>query len=85
MPLASGLRLARDVALKILPASFASGCRCAQVSDSHDWLERAGEARSGRLVWLNSGTPFCRIAQYFDHLRSEVRFQRLLDRIHLRA
>ena len=55
------------------------------ISDSLDWLERACEARSGRMNWLNSGTPFCRVAQYFDSLRSEARFHRLLDRVHLPA
>jgi serine/threonine protein kinase len=55
------------------------------VSDSLDWLERACDARSGRLTWLNSGTPACRIAQGFDNLRCEPRFERLLERVHLPA
>jgi len=54
-----------------------------RVAESLDWLERACDARSGLLAWLNSGTPFSRIAQYFDNLRSESRFQRILDRVHL--
>jgi len=53
------------------------------VAESLDWLERACDARSGRMVWLNSGTPSARIAQYFDNLRSEPRFLRVLDRVHL--
>ena len=53
------------------------------LTESLDFLERACDARSGRLLWLNSGTPFCRIAQYFDNLRSQPRFLRLLDRVHL--
>jgi tetratricopeptide (TPR) repeat protein len=53
------------------------------VADSLDWLERACDLRSGRLAWLNSGTPFSRISQYFDNLRGESRFLRVLDRVHL--
>jgi serine/threonine protein kinase len=53
------------------------------VSESLHWLEGACDSRSGRLVWLNSGTPFSRIPQYFDNLRNEPRFLRLLDRVHL--
>jgi hypothetical protein len=30
------------------------------------WLERVCEARSGRVMSLNSGTPACRIAQFLD-------------------
>jgi len=48
-----------------------------------DWLERCCDARSCRLIWLNSGTPNARIAQYFDNLRSEPRFSALLRRVHL--
>jgi len=54
-------------------------------SDSLDWLERAFDARSGRLIWLNSGTSFSRAAQYFDNLRSEPRFLRLLGQVRLPA
>jgi len=54
-----------------------------RLSDSLDWLERACDARSGLLMWLNSGTAFSRVAQYFDNLRSNPRFARLLDRVHL--
>jgi eukaryotic-like serine/threonine-protein kinase len=54
-----------------------------RVAESLDWLERACDARSGRLIWLNSGTPSARIAQYFDNLRSEPRFLRVLERVHL--
>ena len=53
------------------------------VADSLDWLERCCDARSCRLIWLNSGTPNARIAQYFDNLRSEPRFSALLRRVHL--
>ena len=53
------------------------------ITDSLDWLERACDLRSGRLAWLNSGTPFSRISQYFDNLRGEARFLRVLDRVHL--
>jgi hypothetical protein len=53
------------------------------IPDTLDWLERTCDARSGRLIWLNSGTPACRIAQSFDNLRSESRFQTLLGRVHL--
>jgi tetratricopeptide (TPR) repeat protein len=54
-----------------------------QVADALDWLDRSCDARSGRLMWLNSGTPNARIAQYFDNLRSEPRFRALLRRVHL--
>ena len=47
------------------------------VADSLDWLERACNAHSGRMIWLNSGTPFARISQYFDNLRSTPRFREL--------
>jgi hypothetical protein len=50
---------------------------------SLDWLERAYDARSGRLAWLNSGTPFARAAQYFDNLRDQSRLLRLLEKLHL--
>ena len=53
------------------------------IADSLDWLDRCCDARSGRLTWLNSGTPFVRIAQYFDNLRREPRFEALLRRVHL--
>ena len=53
------------------------------IADSLDWLERCCDARSGRVVGLNTGTPFARIAQYFDNLRSEPRFQAVLHRVHL--
>jgi tetratricopeptide (TPR) repeat protein len=53
------------------------------VADALDWLDRSCDARSGRLIWLNSGTPNARIAQYFDNLRSEPRFRALLRRVHL--
>jgi eukaryotic-like serine/threonine-protein kinase len=53
------------------------------ISDALEWLERACDARSGRLIWLNSGTPSSRIAQYFDNLRSEPRFLRILERVRL--
>jgi serine/threonine protein kinase/Tfp pilus assembly protein PilF len=54
-----------------------------RITESLDWLERACESRSGRLAWLNSGTAFSRIPQYFDNLRSEPRFVRILERVHL--
>jgi tetratricopeptide (TPR) repeat protein len=47
------------------------------VADSLDWLERACNAHSGRMIWLNSGTPFAHISQYFDNLRSTPRFRKL--------
>jgi serine/threonine protein kinase len=53
------------------------------VADALDWLDRCCDARSGRLIWLNSGTPNARIAQYFDNLRSEPRFRALLRRVQL--
>lgn len=53
------------------------------ITDSLDWLERTCDARSGRMIWLNSGTSACRIAPYFDKLRSEPRFRDLLERVHL--
>ncbi len=53
------------------------------LSEALDWLERAFLAHSGRLVWLNSGTPFVRIPQYFDNLRDTARFQSLLQRLRL--
>jgi tetratricopeptide (TPR) repeat protein len=54
-----------------------------KVSDSQEWLERAFHARSGRMIWLNSGTPFARISQYFDNLRDTARFRSLLQRMNL--
>jgi eukaryotic-like serine/threonine-protein kinase len=54
-----------------------------RIVDSLAWLERACDARSGRMAWLNSGTPSARIAQYFDNLRAEPRFLRILERVHL--
>jgi serine/threonine protein kinase/Tfp pilus assembly protein PilF len=54
-----------------------------QVSDSLNWLERAFLARSGRMVWLNSGTPFARISQCFDNLRDTGRFRSLLEDMNL--
>jgi serine/threonine-protein kinase len=39
-----------------------------------EWLERAGDERAGRLVYL-------RIEHAFDPLRSDPRFPRLLDRL----
>jgi eukaryotic-like serine/threonine-protein kinase len=54
-----------------------------QVSDSLNWLERAFLARSGRMVWLNSGTPFARISQFFDNLRDTGRFRSLLEDMNL--
>lgn len=54
-----------------------------RISGSLDWLERACDARGGRLIWLNSGTAAARIAQYFDNLRTEPRFLRILDSVHL--
>ena len=53
------------------------------IADSLDWLERCCDARSGRLLGLNTGTPSSRIAQYFDNLRAEPRFRALLHRVHL--
>jgi eukaryotic-like serine/threonine-protein kinase len=53
------------------------------LSEALDWLERAFLAHSGRMVWLNSGTPFVRIPQYFDNLRDTARFQSLLQRLNL--
>jgi len=50
------------------------------VADSLDWLERAYQAHSG-MIWLNSGTPFARISQYFDNLRSAPRFRTLEHRL----
>jgi len=52
-------------------------------AEALDWLERACDVRSGRLVWLNSGMPGSRMAQYFDSLRSEPRFIRILERVQL--
>jgi eukaryotic-like serine/threonine-protein kinase len=54
-----------------------------RIADSLDWLERCCDARSGRVIGLNTGTPFSRIAQYFDNLRSEPRFLALLRRVRL--
>jgi len=54
-----------------------------QVSDSLNWLERAFLARSGRMVWLNSGTPFARISQRFENLRDTGRFRSLLEDMNL--
>ena len=53
------------------------------VSESLDLLEKACDARSGRLTWIRTGTPFARIPQYFDNLCDEPRFLRILDRLQL--
>ena len=52
-------------------------------ADSLVWLERCYQARSGLLIWLNAGTSFARAAQYFDNLRGQPRFLRLLEGMHL--
>ena len=54
-----------------------------QRSEALDWLERAYDARAGRLVWINSGASFSRIAEFFDGLREESRFISLLNRLQL--
>ena len=53
------------------------------VTESLDWLEKACDARSGRLTWIRAGTPFARIGQYFDNLCDEPRFLRILERLQL--
>lgn len=53
------------------------------ISDAQDWLDRAYQAHSGRLVFLNAGTASCRIAQYFDNLRDTSKFQSLLRNVNL--
>jgi serine/threonine protein kinase/tetratricopeptide (TPR) repeat protein len=53
------------------------------VAESLDWLEKACDLRSGPLIWLRSGSAAGRIAHYFENLRGEPRFERILDSIHL--
>jgi serine/threonine protein kinase len=62
-------------------ASLAAGL--AHISDAQDWLDRAYQAHSGRLIWLNAGTPNARIAQYFDNMRHTPKFQSLLHNLNL--
>lgn len=45
-----------------------------RVEQTFEWLEKACEERSGLLIWL-------KVWPIFDHLRSDVRFDRLLQRI----
>jgi TolB-like protein len=56
-----------------------------RISEAQDWLDRAYQAHSGRMIWLNSGTPTSRIAQYFDNLRDTPKFQSLLRTLKLPA
>ncbi len=62
-------------------ASLAAGLN--HVSEALDWLDRAYQSHSGRMIWLNSGTPNARIPQYFDNLRDTPRFQSLLRALNL--
>ena len=62
-------------------ASLAAGL--GHISDAQDWLDRAYQAHSGRLIWLNAGTPNARIAQYFDNMRHAPKFQSLLRNLNL--
>jgi serine/threonine protein kinase len=62
-------------------ASLAAGL--GHISDAQDWLDRAHQAHSGRLIWLNAGTPNARIAQYFDNMRHTPKFQSLLRDLNL--
>jgi serine/threonine protein kinase len=62
-------------------ASLAAGL--GHISDAQDWLDRAYQAHSGRLIWLNAGTPHARIAQYFDNMRQSPQFQSLLRNLNL--
>jgi eukaryotic-like serine/threonine-protein kinase len=62
-------------------ASLAAGL--GHISDAQDWLDRAYQAHSGRLIWLNAGTPTARIAQYFDNMRPTPKFQSLLHTLNL--
>jgi eukaryotic-like serine/threonine-protein kinase len=62
-------------------ASLAAGL--GHISDAQDWLDRAYQAHSGRLIWLNAGTPNARIAQYFDNMRHSPKFQSLLRNLNL--
>jgi len=45
-----------------------------RVDQAMEWLEKAYEERSGLLIWL-------KVWPIFDHLRSDARFVRLLQRI----
>lgn len=62
-------------------ASLAAGL--GHVSEAQDWLDRAYQAHSGRLIWLNAGTPNARIPQYFDNMRGTPKFQELLRHLNL--
>jgi eukaryotic-like serine/threonine-protein kinase len=62
-------------------ASLSAGI--GHVSDAQAWLDRAYQAHSGRLIWLNAGTPNARIAQYFDNMRHTSQFQSLLRNLNL--
>jgi eukaryotic-like serine/threonine-protein kinase len=53
------------------------------IYEAQEWLDRAYQAHSGRLIWLNSGTPNARIAQYFDNMRNTPKFQSLLGKLNL--
>jgi eukaryotic-like serine/threonine-protein kinase len=54
-----------------------------RISEAQDWLDRAYQAHSGRMIWLNAGTATSRIAQYFDNLRDTPKFQSLLHNLNL--
>jgi serine/threonine protein kinase/tetratricopeptide (TPR) repeat protein len=56
-----------------------------RISEAQDWLDRAYQAHSGRMIWLNGGTASSRIAQYFDNLRDTPKFQSLLRTLNLPA
>ncbi|HEY2821409.1 MAG TPA: protein kinase [Candidatus Acidoferrum sp.] len=62
-------------------ASLAAGL--GHISEAQDWLDRAYQAHSGRLIWLNAGTPTARIAQYFDNMRHTPKFESLLRNLKL--
>jgi eukaryotic-like serine/threonine-protein kinase len=64
-------------------ASLAAGL--GHISEAQDWLDRAYQAHSGRLIWLNSGTPNARIPQYFDNMRDTSKFKFLLRNLNLPA
>lgn len=65
---------------------FVIATLCAAVGrkdEAMEWLERAYEARSGTIIWINMGSAATRSAHFFDNMRSDARFQDLMRRLQL--